>query len=214
VAAPKPVAAPTPQPVATPAPAPTLADGDLIEVPGTGAVYRLVGGAPLFVRFWQDIGGQHPVVTVSAAQFATLRPLPADGSVIDTQAGDGYIVAGGYPFALPTGAPIPSSAVLVDGWDLYHLGAPLAHLAGTPADGTVVQGEPSGAFWVFTGGQRTPAQASATAVAVSDDALAGWPINCTADPAGCQPSGSDTRHVAGAGHVSATAAAADLTTQP
>jgi hypothetical protein len=211
------VAAPTatPTPTATPAPAPTLADGDLIEIAGSGSVYRLVGGAPLFVRFWQDIGGPQPVITVSAAQFATLRAVPADGSLLDTQSGDGYIVAGGYPFALPSGAA-PGSAILIDGWDLYHLGAPLAHLAGTPADGTVVQGEPSGAYWIFKGGQRTPAQATSAAVAVSDGALAGWPIDCSADPADCQSTDSrDSGYRIGrAGHVSAAAAPADLTTQP
>ena len=183
VAAPTPVRAtpgrrrPTHRPAPAPAPAPAtgpLTEGELVEVAGTGSVYRIVGGAPLFVHYWDDIGGPAAATRITAAQFDTLRAVPADGSVVRTDDGAVYVIAGGYPFALAS-PPAGHAATLVDIWDIENLGSPLSHLNATPADGTIVTGEPSGAAWIFESGALNPAPSTAGATPVSDASLTVWP---------------------------------------
>jgi hypothetical protein len=116
--------------VATPAPATAggttataaaapYADGTFVEVPGTGQMFEIVGGAPVAVRFWGG-GGIAPVTQVSADQLAALPAVPADG--------------------------------------------------------TLVEGIPSGRYWTFVHGQRVAAGAVTGATQVADDALAAWPL--------------------------------------
>ena len=52
-------------------------------------------------------------------------------------------------------------AVTIDQWDLPNITNPLARLRPTPADGTLVEGLPSGTYWTLTAGhgpRRPPTQ--------------------------------------------------------
>ena len=79
-------------------PAPVVRDGDFVRRTGDPAVYRVAGGAPLYVHSWAVFGGPQPVKVISNAQFAALRTLPADGTFITaTGTGEVYRVVYGTP---------------------------------------------------------------------------------------------------------------------
>ena len=114
----------------------------------------------------------------TAAQLAALPAYPALGTFITTTTGQAYRVAGGAAFPITNwslfGGQQPSTTI--DEWDLQNIGNPVDHLLATPANGTTVQGLPSGTFWTFTNGARSPAAATPGAVTVEDQALSGYPV--------------------------------------
>jgi hypothetical protein len=149
-----------------------IPDGTFIQVAGTGQVYELAGGAPLYVSDWTQFGGPRPVAVITAQAFASLRPYPANGTLVATTAGSIYRIAGGAPVGVSSLAVFGSGvtpSVTIDQWDIDNTSDPLAHLLPAPVDGTVVEGLPSGTYWAFSSGLRavTPANACATQV---DDA--------------------------------------------
>ena len=154
-----------------------LADGTFVRSSAGPTIYRLAGGAPLPVTSWAPFGGPHPVTTLSARRFAALAPHPADGTVVQIPSGPLYRFAGGAPIALTSwavfGTPLPD--VVIDPWDLENGGNPRSHVLAVPANGTVVQGLPSDSYWVFNGGLRQPATATATATEVDDAGLLAFP---------------------------------------
>lgn len=54
--------------------------------------------------------------------------------------------------------------VTVDQWDVDNTSNPAAHLNAAPVGGTVIEGLPSGNYWSFSAGLRTPAVATSAAV--------------------------------------------------
>ena len=177
------------------------ADGTLISNVADGRVYVVAGGAPIYITAanaskipgW----GSRPITVLSyyeLDQYEHLRKRPTDGTFLNTTSGRAYRVAGGAPLYITTwniyGGQQPF--VTIDQWAVDTASDPTAHLSGAPADGTVVQGLPSGAFWSFTGGQRTPASANPAAIGIDDATIAqlplkpcpvgqtGTPPNCTA----------------------------------
>jgi hypothetical protein len=173
-------------PRSTPQPTNPTADGALVQIRGTHAVYRIVGGAPLLVKYWADIGGRQPVRQISRRRFDALRAVPRDGSLIYTATGTVYRIAGGFPFVLTSSATRRSGAQLVDLWDLRHLSEPQVHLHAAPSNGTVIHAAPSGHFWTFENGHLFPASSSRTAVPVPTIDLGPWPRGCsgTGGPSG------------------------------
>jgi hypothetical protein len=155
-----------------------LPDGTFVQVAGTSGVYVIAGDAPLFVSAWGAVGAQQQVTTITAQQFAELNTVPANGTFLTTLGGSIYRIAGGAPLAISSwnlyGGVQPS--VTIDPWDIQNISSPLAHLNARPTDGTVVEGLPSQSYWVLTGGNRVPTQASQAAVAVDDAALAAFPV--------------------------------------
>ena len=136
-----PTSAPPPPPAPRPPPPPPLRDGDFIRDPG-GTTYRLVGGAPIYVSNWANVGGRKPVRQVTAAQFARFRSQPADGTFI--QAGlTTYRIAGGAPTYVSNWASVggPHRVTVVDPVAVNHSGGGGAyrHLGFRPVDGTFVQ---------------------------------------------------------------------------
>ena len=132
-------------------------DGTFVNDGGT--IYRVAGGAPLWVSSWGAVGGPQPYVDVTPAQLASLRQYPADGTAVhDGVSGAGYVFAGGAPLYVASWASVGSPAfVAVDGYPLGNDGpAPLGHVRRYPADGTAVHnGAPGalhGAGYVFAGG--------------------------------------------------------------
>ena len=148
-------------------------DGTFVEVSGDPAIYRIAGGAPLLVSSWDAFGGPQPVTTISQSQLDALNPAPADGTFLVTNTGSIFRVAGGAPLTVSSwsvfGGPQPS--VAIDQWNIDNISDPAAHLRTAPADGTVVEGIPSGTYWMFGGGDRAPTAASAKAISVDDAGL-------------------------------------------
>ena len=150
----------------------------------TGAVYRVAGGAPLFLSNWNAVGGPQPYVTVDQWDIenisnpaAHLNPVPSDGTFLNTSTGHVYRIAGGAPFAVSRwnvfGGEQPYTTV--DEWDLEHITNPAAHLNETPADGTIVEGVPSDTYWSFSGGLRTEVSRTPGATTVDDVGLSAFP---------------------------------------
>jgi hypothetical protein len=160
--------------------APSVApDGTFVQVTGSTEVYRIAGGAPLLVNDWSQFGGPQPVQQITQIEFDELRSFPADGTFLSASpTGPTYRVAGGSPISVGTwdiyGGPQPS--IQIDPWDIQNTSNPFAHLRPVPADCTVVQGLPSGAYWQFAGGQRTASPGSPGAIAVDDAGLGAFPV--------------------------------------
>jgi Domain of unknown function (DUF1906) len=164
-----------------------LPDGAFVEVAGVPAVYRIAGGAPLFVSDWTGFGGPQPVILITAQLFTALRPVPASGTFLQTTTGGLYRVAGGAPLLVSNpslfGAPPP--AVTIDEWDLQNVSNPAAHLLTRPVDGTIVEGLPSDTYWQFKSGARRSIPPSPAAVQVDDVGLAPYPVRPAPKPPAC-----------------------------
>jgi len=137
------VAPPPPPPPPAPRPLRPLRDGDFVRDPA-GAIYRLAGGAPIYVSNWAGFGGPKPWRQLTAAQFAALRPRPADGTFI--QGGRyTYQIAGGAPVFVSAWANVgglhPVTVVDPVALDRSGSGGVYRHLAFRPADGTFIQGD-------------------------------------------------------------------------
>ncbi|HWF74453.1 MAG TPA: DUF1906 domain-containing protein, partial [Solirubrobacteraceae bacterium] len=149
-----------------------LPDGTFVTY--AGKTYRLAGGAPLYVHGWAPFGGAQPTIPLAAAQWRALRPVPADGTFIRaTGTGKVYRIAGGAPVPVPSWTPFgtPQPSIVIDRWDILNLGAAAAHISAVPATGTVVEGLPSGTYWLFSSGWRAQTAASSSAIGVADAGL-------------------------------------------
>jgi hypothetical protein len=148
-----------------------LADGTLVSYQSD--VYRMAGGAPLYVSDWAAVGGPQPTTTLSAAQWASLRSYPADGTLLGASGGGVFIVAGGAPLYLSSWSVIggPKPSVAIDQWDIDHTENPAAHLRSYPADGTLLRSGPSGSDYVITSGVATFHGPATTGDVVIDPAV-------------------------------------------
>lgn len=93
-----------------PAGSTSINNNDFIKVDGKPEVFRVAGGAPVYVSSWNAFGGSQPTKTVSQGQFDGLRPYPADGT---------FISGGGHVYRIAGGAP-----VYVSTWNVYGGGQP------------------------------------------------------------------------------------------
>src|SRR5205807_883667 len=75
---------------------------------------------------------------ISQAEFAGLRPVPADGTFIATTSGAVYRIAGGAPLAVSDWSVFGGVQpyVTVDQWDIDNVTDPLSHLYQVPVNGT------------------------------------------------------------------------------
>ena len=174
------------------------ADGTFINTTQDGAVYRIAGGAPIYVSTWDTYGGPQPTVGIDkwavdniGNPAAHMRAVPADGTFINTtQDGAVYRIAGGAPLYISTwsiyGGAQPT--VGIDKWAVDNVSRPGAHMRAVPADGTVLQGLPSGRFWNVQSGRRTSVTAGSGAVAVTDGAVDAIPLaTCAENQTGTPP---------------------------
>jgi hypothetical protein len=144
-----------------------------------GGLYRFAGGAPLWIGSCAAASACPDAADLPAGALDPgdhARPVPRDGTYLtDAEAGRRYRVAGGA--ALPL-----SDCAVLDGrchGAVEVTSATLAtHAQGrlhdVPADGTHVQGEPSGAVWRFRDGARMP-DAAAVGVRVNDSTVESFP---------------------------------------
>ena len=167
------------------------ADGTFVASSGDGRVYRIAGGAPIYVSDWAAVGGPQPCVGIDkwavdniADPHAHLRAYPADGTFLNTSTGGVYRVAGGAPLFVSNWSLFGGIQpyVTVDQWNLDNISNPVAHLRAAPADGTTVEGLPSHMCWSFAVGRRSTAVLSAATVQVDDLALASFPSADTTPP--------------------------------
>lgn len=123
-----------------------------------GDIYRMAGGAPIYVSSWAPWGGPQPNTAVSSATFDSYRKYPADGTfLVGSATLRTYIVAGGAPQYIGSwsiyGGVQPN--VFVDEFTLDRAGGtskPLDRLRKYPADGTFIRAHASGQHFVFAGG--------------------------------------------------------------
>ena len=121
------------------APAP-LTDGSFVRVDGTPDVYRLVGGAAVYVSSWAPFGGAQPTRSISAAAFQALPLTPKDGTYIRAAAGGGvYKMALGAPMHVKSWAGVGGEKphLNVDDAAISKAGGAgvFSHLRATPANG-------------------------------------------------------------------------------
>ncbi|TFD06104.1 CHAP domain-containing protein [Cryobacterium sandaracinum] len=129
-----------------------------------GHVYRIVGGAPVYVSDWAVFGGPQPLITLSDGQWAKLPQHPADGTfVLSKPSGEVYRIAGGAPIYVSTWATHGGQqpTVAIGGDTIRNAGAPDAagrwsHLRRYPADGTFITAKPSGQVYRVNGGAPSP----------------------------------------------------------
>jgi hypothetical protein len=135
----------------------TPANGSFVSYGGN--VYRMVGGAPLYVSSWAAVGGEPSggAEALSSSQWSQLAAVPSNGSLVDVN-GAIYEIAGGAPLYVSNFKAIGGSrsSVKIDPWDLEHITNSLAHLHAVPSNGTFVNavtasGAEYGAF-VIAGG--------------------------------------------------------------
>ena len=145
------------------------ADNTFLRTPGNGAVYRMAGGAPIYVSKWTPFGGAQRTIDVDPAAVAHagesgswdhLRMRPLDGTFIKTL-GDGavYRVAGGAPLYVSNWAQFGGAkpSVSIDPAAVARSGAGSywAHLKLYPVDNTYLQGTGSPRVYRVLGGRAT-----------------------------------------------------------
>ena len=112
-------------------------NGSFIQESGSPYLDEIVGGAPLLVSNWSDVGGAQTYTVITPQQFEALNPVPTNGTLIETNTGGVYLIAGGAPLFVSSlavfGNPQP---LLVDQWNIDNVGNPLSHLDAVPSNGT------------------------------------------------------------------------------
>jgi hypothetical protein len=116
-------------------------EGEFVHNDADGTIWRIAGGAPIYVSSLTAVPGLTSFRHLSASQFAALPAYPVDGTLL--LAGDDvYMTAGGAPIYVAdpavisgrgTPTPIDPSAVAFAGDP-----GPWSHLRRTPADGTIL----------------------------------------------------------------------------
>lgn len=137
-------------------PASTIpAEGSFVSY--QGHVYRVAGGAPIYLSSWDAIGGSQPTRALSDAEWALLRQYPSDGAFI-VGSGTVYRVVGGAPIAVGSWDAIggsggqPVTPVDQAAIDRAGQGGIWDHLRQTPADGAFIVSGADGSVYRFAGG--------------------------------------------------------------
>ena len=132
---------------------PTPKDGDFVV--NNGAVYRLAGGAPIYLSTWDAVGGPQATTTLDDGAFAALRQFPTDGTLLNGSGGGVFVSAGGAPLYLSNYAAIggPRGGIGVDQAAIDNAGggSVWGHLRAVPADGTLLDASGGGVFVVAGG---------------------------------------------------------------
>ncbi len=152
-----------------------FSNGSFVQVSGSPDFYEIVGGAPLFVSDWTAVGGLQPYTVITQQQFDALNPVPANGTMFQTNTGAVYVVAGGAPMYVTSisvfvGAPQP---LLVDEWNVDNAGNPVSHLNLLPASGT---------FLTTTAGQNYRVAGGAPIAITNWTVFGGTQPSVTIDP--------------------------------
>lgn len=133
----------------------SVADGALVNYAGN--VYRIAGGAPLYISTWSVVGGPQPTQGVNDQQWNALRRSPVDGTfVVGAQTGQVYRFAGGAPLYVSTWNAFGGSqpVTVVDQAALDNAGGPSVweHANYRPVDGTLIRGAQTGRVYQVLSG--------------------------------------------------------------
>ena len=142
------------------------AEGTFLRGAQRGEIYRVVGGAPVFVSTWSAFGGArgYTVVDQSAIDRAGtgghwnhLRAQPANGTMLrGAQRGELYRVAGGAPVHVSSWASIGGQKPVVDvditAIDRAGTGGRWGHLSHKPRNGSYLRGAATGYIYAMSGG--------------------------------------------------------------
>lgn len=136
----------------------TPANGTFIRDAGSGGIWEVAGGAPLYVSSCATLGGCSGAVNIdlwdvenAGNPLSHLNQRPSNGTFLRDPAGYTiWEVAGGAPLALSSCANLGgcSGAVNIDPYTVSHLD----HLNGRPSNGTLIRDPASGAIWDVAGG--------------------------------------------------------------
>ncbi len=186
-----------------------IANGTFVRVADgneKGLIGRVVGGVLLGLLTCEGMESEHCQEGVNVAEnvynyYAGEFHTIASGTFVRIADGpkEGLIAraAGGALLGLTSCAPLEECPgqvnVAENAFTYYTAEHP------QPANGTLVEGVPSGTYWLFTNGEREPASAGAGAVAIDDGGLAFYPIKA---PSSGNPGAGST----GAGTTSTTGA--------
>ncbi len=163
----------------------TNASGSGSFVDYQGNVYRIAGGAPIYVSGWAPFGGQQPTSSLSDAAWGALPRYPADGTLVNAQpSGQVFRIVGGAPIYVGSWDDVggPQSTVTIGDDDIQNAVvtdpvSPWSHLRYVPADGAFISAQPSGRVFRFVGGAPIyigswdAVGGQQTTVAIGDDAV-------------------------------------------
>ena len=141
-------------PVAGP---PPVTNASFVSITGHAEVYRIAGGAPVYVSTWAAFGGPKATSVISQATFNAMPQIPADGTfVVGAQRGEVYEIVGGAPLYVSTwaafGGAQATTTVDQNAIDKAGSGGAWNHLSYRPADGTFVVGAQRGEVYEIAGG--------------------------------------------------------------
>jgi hypothetical protein len=123
------------------------ANGTFLRASDTGRIYRVVGGAPLWLNSC-NVGCAN-IVNVTQATIDRAQPYPVNGSFIRAvETGRVYRVAGGAPLWLSTCVDGCPGLVDVNQWTVDTLD----HLRPAPIDGTFLRASETGRVYRVVGG--------------------------------------------------------------
>lgn len=131
----------------------SLADGTFVHASDTGHVFRMAGGAPVYIGSWAPFGSQPTISTTQAA--VDLMGAPRNGTfIVGAETGQVYRIAGGAPIYISSWAPFggPQPTVSVNQGTIDQAGNPITHLSAYPADGTFLHGIETGQVFRVAGG--------------------------------------------------------------
>jgi hypothetical protein len=124
-----------------------------------GHVFRIAGGAPLYVSTWDIFGGAQPTRQLNDQQYNALPRYPAERTFIrGARRGEIYVIAGSAPTYVDGSFwnSLNPKPPLVDVDDLQidtgEQAFPLNHLRFTPMDGVWIRGQATGEIYRVAGG--------------------------------------------------------------
>ena len=169
------------------------ANGSLIRNADNGAIYEVVGGAPLHLGScaYTDCGQSVNVDSYPINALDHLNAVPSNGSFIrDGATGANYRTVGGAAFLITNCTTIGgcSPETTVDGYPL----STFDHLRHGPPDGTILIGLPSGQAWIIYGGKRSPTTTKSGSVAVNDATLTSIALASTGPGSGAGSGSGNT----------------------
>ncbi|MCU1470673.1 MAG: hypothetical protein JWQ39_1822 [Glaciihabitans sp.] len=138
----------------------SFADGAYVTYKSN--VYRMAGGAPMYVSSWAKFG-KKPSGLATAKQWAALKALPADGTFLVAQpSAKIYRIVGGAPVYIKSWDVVggKKASVSVFDADITNAGAAGtslgSHLRKFPADKEYVVTSPSSKIYQINGGAADP----------------------------------------------------------
>ncbi len=156
-------------------------------VSNNGFVYRIAGGAPIYVSSWSAVGGPQPTRSLSNAEFEALPQYPREGTILDGSGGKVFVAAGGAPLYLSNwnaiGGPKPGIGVDEAAIDNAGGGVPWNHLRAYPADGTQLDSSGGGVFIVAGGAPLYLSNWNAIGGPKPGVTVDQWDIENTSNPA-------------------------------